>query len=340
MSDYFDNLVVRSFRPLLPAQPIEVSLLAPAPGDSPALSPSTPEGVDRFEDPFAQAEFAEDQLTEAPGEPPPPPPRLPLHKKDPNLRPNFKEDESLGEAVRLENDRRLLKPAPSVQPPGGPEPLKPSNPSIPKSADDALLTPASAQTSKAGPPAGKPVQASAAKPLEPSKLTASTPPARDAAHSDFRPQVRRPEINPVLPLSPSLTQKERPGQRAAPSFRRIQPAVLGQPGPSSNIEGIVVQRISETGERDQPAPLTTLIPRPGPELLLPQTLKARPDNLPPGGPDATEAESRQSDTIINVSIGRIEVRATPARARTEKQRNAPQVMKLDDYLRQRSGGSR
>jgi hypothetical protein len=56
----------------------------------------------------------------------------------------------------------------------------------------------------------------------------------------------------------------------------------------------------------------------------------------------TQAQSVEATTerVINVTIGRIEVRATPpppgAAARSNNQK--PPVMSLDDYLRQRSGG--
>ena len=97
----------------------------------------------------------------------------------------------------------------------------------------------------------------------------------------------------------------------------------------------------ETVEKDQPAvgPLTALVPRPVAELLIPSSSKtqsnviqneAKPGEMAAGPPEA----------VVNVSIGRIEIRATPPTSRPERQRNPPHVMNLDEYVRQRSGGSR
>ncbi|MEK6321039.1 MAG: hypothetical protein AABN33_05090 [Acidobacteriota bacterium] len=340
MSDYFDNLVVRSFRPLLPVQP----LLAPTPEVPHALAPSTPE---EFEDPFAQATVAGDQLTEEPEQPPAS--GDPSPEKNTKLRPPVIKDRRPSEAALFENDRRLKTPARSVESSTGLEPVAPRNQRIPHSSDEALPTPARIPTSNAGPLVGKPLQPSSDEPLDPSKPPSSTP-ARDVTRSEFRPAPvkRSAEINSALPLSSSPQQAvapprkklSAPGQGSPPSFQRAPS--LEQPTPSSAIERVVVQRITETIEKDQstPAPLTTLIPRPGAELLLPPTHKAR-SNLLPSAPNATGADGPLPETIINVSIGRIEVCATPPKAtRPEKQRNAPQVMNLDEYLRQRSGGSR
>ena len=48
----------------------------------------------------------------------------------------------------------------------------------------------------------------------------------------------------------------------------------------------------------------------------------------------------ESQPTINVTIGRIEVRAAPAPAQHSKPKTTTNTMSLDDYLRQRSGGSK
>jgi hypothetical protein len=48
----------------------------------------------------------------------------------------------------------------------------------------------------------------------------------------------------------------------------------------------------------------------------------------------------QQAPTVHVTIGRIEVRATPPPVPPPKQRTTPPVMSLDDYLRQRDGGRR
>ncbi|MGH7495330.1 MAG: hypothetical protein ACREOO_23465 [bacterium] len=49
-------------------------------------------------------------------------------------------------------------------------------------------------------------------------------------------------------------------------------------------------------------------------------------------------ETPKPAPTIQVTIGRIEVRATPPVTQPQRQRSAPQVMSLDEYLRQRAGG--
>src|SRR5262249_2057586 len=57
----------------------------------------------------------------------------------------------------------------------------------------------------------------------------------------------------------------------------------------------------------------------------------RPKTHPPTSP--------APEQVINVTIGRIEVRATPPQSAAPRSSNQkPPVMSLDDYLRQRGGG--
>lgn len=43
------------------------------------------------------------------------------------------------------------------------------------------------------------------------------------------------------------------------------------------------------------------------------------------------------ETVVQVSIGRIEVRAAPAASAPSRRRDEPRPTRLDDYLRQRGG---
>ena len=55
------------------------------------------------------------------------------------------------------------------------------------------------------------------------------------------------------------------------------------------------------------------------------------------GPDNAPAPIQQT---IHVTIGRIEVRATPPPSAPARKQNAAPVMSLDEYLKTRSGGQR
>jgi hypothetical protein len=103
----------------------------------------------------------------------------------------------------------------------------------------------------------------------------------------------------------------------------------------------VIERTPAPVEKTQtsPVPLATLIPKISAPPLMPVRVRTRPQFQSASPPDETRAE--QAETIINVAIGRIEVRATPAEtASRQRQRSSgPRVMKLDEYLHQRSQGS-
>jgi hypothetical protein len=123
------------------------------------------------------------------------------------------------------------------------------------------------------------------------------------------------------------------------------------PGRFEEAETTQVSPVSQTAvvqspntpvhDRGEATPtLTTLVPKPSTERFLTQSVRKRPNLQFSNPPDETPSENSNTETIINVAIGRIEVRATSAPGRSERQRSGPRVMKLDDYLQQRSRGSR
>lgn len=85
---------------------------------------------------------------------------------------------------------------------------------------------------------------------------------------------------------------------------------------------------------------TTLVPKAAPQSLPAINLKHRPTQPQPAIPDEEQQQTTapSPETVINVAIGRIEVRATPATPQ-RRERHGPKVMTLDDYLQQRSRGA-
>ncbi|HEX2269017.1 MAG TPA: hypothetical protein VHH35_05765 [Pyrinomonadaceae bacterium] len=87
---------------------------------------------------------------------------------------------------------------------------------------------------------------------------------------------------------------------------------------------------------------TTLVPKVTPQQPLP-ALSRRPRAIAPPAETAAEeqdqAQTTSPETVINVAIGRIEVRATPAPTSRRERQNGPKMMTLDDYLQQRSRGA-
>ncbi|HEX2209176.1 MAG TPA: hypothetical protein VHG93_15960, partial [Longimicrobium sp.] len=74
-------------------------------------------------------------------------------------------------------------------------------------------------------------------------------------------------------------------------------------------------------------------PSAAPSVVMVQpVVRAAP--LPPAVAEEAEAPA----PVIEVSIGRIEVRATQAPASPAPVRRAPSTLSLDDYLQRRGGG--
>jgi hypothetical protein len=61
-------------------------------------------------------------------------------------------------------------------------------------------------------------------------------------------------------------------------------------------------------------------------------------DLPGLKTQSTTPETRENPPTIHVTIGRIEVKATPPTAAPKRRASASPTMSLDEYLRRRSGG--
>lgn len=299
MSDYFNNLLVRSFRPVSAVQPLESPLTAKM--DTPGML--APHSSGEFIDPLAEPPLTGDQLAGEAG----------------NSR--HRSDHSSHKA------KQVRQPAVVGEAPPEPPPILSRKP---------VTSTAPSDESTAAP--SKPNPATPAKELTRSGLaievneSGETAPTPHTASPSERPQARaRKEIYPAEQVSPLPTRRASSSVQDEVAFSR--PAV----------KRVVPHRITEPVEKERSAKGSTaaLIPKVSEERTPLPTVKPRPNLAESSTPDANAAEVLPPETIINVTIGRIEVRATQAQAiRPEKQRNAPQVMSLDDYLRQRSGGRR
>ncbi len=87
---------------------------------------------------------------------------------------------------------------------------------------------------------------------------------------------------------------------------------------------------------------TTLVPKVTPQSLPAlRNPKLRSAQLPVDSSveQETSPPIPAQETVINVAIGRIEVRATPADKPKRERQPGPKVMTLDDYMQQRSRGT-
>lgn len=167
-----------------------------------------------------------------------------------------------------------------------------------------------------------------------------------------KPTVSLPAAEEESPAEPSVGAMAWPGMpmlKLAPAQEgltpRISPAAPHQ-DKAGEVETMGMPR-SGPAEGERHTALEPAITRPEPrpaEGSLPAAaaaVTARPRVRPylEPMPPAPAPAAAQLEPTIQVTIGRIEVRATPP-AQPPKQRSEPPVMSLDEYLRQRSGERR
>ena len=195
-------------------------------------------------------------------------------------------------------------------------------------------------------------------PADPSDETGATSP-RSAERQ------RRPESQPPPPiLRPAAAQPSggRMPQQPEPDRATLNPAAAadetrGTP-PRTTPEGqnqlalkplirhIVIDRNASPAEPQPTAPPLTeqravreTYPSIPDSVLTPRQIVAHVKPIAPPTPTESAVKPQAAPTI-QVTIGRVEVRATPLPPSSKPRRPAPPVMSLDEYLQQRAGGDR
>jgi hypothetical protein len=140
--------------------------------------------------------------------------------------------------------------------------------------------------------------------------------------------VRRkpPALEPALYPAPA-----NPHSPVRPPSHVAEQSVVVQPAPVS----VTISPTTLPIEPIQPSVRAPFVPPPSLEPATPRT------SIPAISTPPHVQTNPQPDPVIQISIGRIEVRATPASGpATTRQKAATPVMSLDQYLRQRSRGGR
>lgn len=160
----------------------------------------------------------------------------------------------------------------------------------------------------------------------------------------------------LLPLPPGLAV-------AAPVAPTPTPAMtpnirLATPTANSQTEARATQIVSERRNAEDevrpprevslakpvsepPSPKSANVSDPSSEYIARLVRSLRPPRVEPrldGGSSRAARSAAHSDLTIQVTIGRIEVRATPEPS-AKKERSRSSVMSLDEYLNQRRAGS-
>jgi hypothetical protein len=329
MGDYFNNLLVRSFNPVTAVQPLDSW-----PGET--LDRLAPPTLEEVTDPFADPTASADE----PGQPRPYSPHPPHGERAVTV------DETPGETLPVVSSHSVTTVPHAAESKIEPQPAAPRS----RYASEDKPSPSSkppAPPNPGGPTTGDALRTFAEGPRKPLKptLAATAEKAKSkeplaSAASEATRRVSAPRRGASAERTDATPRKK---NSAAEKVSHENPP---RPSPAESLwpaeperSPTIIERIVEPLEKDQAtsAPLSALVPKPG--QRAPVVVKAQPNIIRPGTVDKVAAEVSQSETVINVTIGRIEVRATPAQqSRPERQRAAPTVMSLDDYLRKRSGG--
>ena len=192
------------------------------------------------------------------------------------------------------------------------------------------------------------------------RVAAIEPTASDGDEQHRAPRKHETSVTkeqdtaPLPQLSALVPAESHEGRRRARSSNKAARAPSAdEVGPQERAHALPLARHAQPNERLITDGVSSAAgPRPGkatdepplPQVVPPDrpatNLVAHPRIARPAGPKVVQVgpdEVAESAPIINVTIGRIEVRATNAPPAPRRQSAAP-LMSLDDYLRQRAGG--
>ena len=158
---------------------------------------------------------------------------------------------------------------------------------------------------------------------------------------DPQPSIRRLLKRPgnALSLSPRIsslnTARTEPRMTEESHTTTRELGVERPPAPSEQKHLTITSLKADLSSGESPA----LIPKIAAQPFLPLNVRTRP--IAPAREEHDEPEvAPLQETVINVAIGRIEVRATSAPApKRERRASGPKVMNLDEYLHQRRGAT-
>lgn len=164
-----------------------------------------------------------------------------------------------------------------------------------------------------------------------------SPPAM-AGQTQTAPSPLPAPVSPSV-LRPAITRPSAPAAEAFDTETYVAP----RPSVGSPMTAPPVRAVAAADGETEPARSNRVVPAATDPAGLPSrrpiawSVIAQPQvaKAPPAAASVPPSPAAQAETTIQVTIGRIEVRAMPAPATPRSRVSAPPVMSLDEYLRQR-----
>ena len=322
MSDYLTNLVMRSFSPMVAVKPMGASFYG--------LPPEFERSGGEVSDPFAEADSSDDESAE--GNELTSQKKLSRAKPEPSIT-----DHEFPEGEELDTLRRRSHPPTAEASRIRPDTARRKPRDVNLERMNVSLMP----TEK---PAMPPTRKEASGDTKVGNR--DTKPVTPEVTSEITPYVRASPIAKPLDSGVSTWNfLEKPGSLSPQTSPAHLPPAIATPGDklqSPGLTGNVIERPTVTSSERQETTdsVTTLIPKISAQPPLQISISAqRNSNFSQVTQDT--AQPPLTETIVNVAIGRIEVRATPIEnSKRDRQSKGPKVMNLDDYMQQRSRGKR
>ena len=362
MSDYLTNLVMRSFSPMAAVKPLGASFY----GQPLEFGRSGGEAPD----PFAEADSSADEEG-AEGNEPTSQRKLSRAKPEASITdPSGRENQTSSASSADSPSDERVPPRHEFPEPEELDPLR--RRSHPPTAEESRIKPDTARR-KPGDVDLERVNVSlmpAEKPAEPvASLSGKKETGDTKVVNHYTKPVHKQTPEVTSEISPDIGSSEgninrstlvatpldsggstgnflkKPGSlspQTSPAHLPPPIATSGDKLQSAGFLGNVIERPTVTSSERQETTdsLTTLIPKISTQLPRHISINAQHNsNFSQLTQDT--AQLRLTETIVNVAIGRIEVRATPVESsRRDRQSKGPKVMNLDDYMQQRSRGKR
>lgn len=335
MGDFLGNLVAKSLNLADVVMPRPVSIFEPTPKEGgPFSAPPSDLALLAPQDETPSTPAAALQPYRIPE---PQPPYEGMMAPDTHHHPSPVEVPSRPSAKPPQPAPTVHEPAPAQAEPGPatprrPEAIRPLSEPTPMAADTGSLQPSAQPSSPSArkPPDRAPASRPAAEPVaRPEPVPAALEPTPPVPLTTPEPSLPPARTLPLPEIGPQEPIRDRPS--------RLRPVAVAEPDTVQSQSAADRQRAASP-ESAAPSPDQAPTPRLSTAVVVRPQIAAIPIAEPARPTPFAPGSAAETTPTIQVTIGRVEVRAVPPPPAPQKTRPRPPVMTLDEYLRQRNQG--